>query len=165
MNIENQVTGDRHLRRYRNRRLGDFLKELDLTEGRSTGIPTIQEEMQENGSPRVTIETNNERNFINVFVPIHEGCEKTVLLNDTQGVPQDVPQDVPQGELDNWITEQIRKNLNITTKELGRLCGLNSKTIQRHINKLAHIEYVGSGYSGHWKIVDTNTNNTTETGE
>lgn len=25
-------------RRYRNRRLGDFLKELDLTEGRSTGI-------------------------------------------------------------------------------------------------------------------------------
>lgn len=29
-------------RRYRNRRLGDFLKELDLTEGRSTGIPTIQ---------------------------------------------------------------------------------------------------------------------------
>ena len=29
-------------RRYRNRRLGDFLKELDLTEGRSTGVPTIQ---------------------------------------------------------------------------------------------------------------------------
>jgi ATP-dependent DNA helicase RecG len=29
-------------RRYRNRRLGEFLKELDLTEGRSTGIPTIQ---------------------------------------------------------------------------------------------------------------------------
>ena len=25
-------------RRYRNRRLGDFLKELDLTEGRSTGV-------------------------------------------------------------------------------------------------------------------------------
>ena len=29
-------------RRYRNRRLGGFLKELDLTEGRSTGVPTIQ---------------------------------------------------------------------------------------------------------------------------
>ena len=28
-------------RRYRNRRLGEFLKELDLTEGRATGIPTI----------------------------------------------------------------------------------------------------------------------------
>ena len=29
-------------KRYRNRRLGEYLKELDLTEGRSTGIPTIQ---------------------------------------------------------------------------------------------------------------------------
>lgn len=27
-------------RKYRNRRLGDFLKELDLSEGRATGIPT-----------------------------------------------------------------------------------------------------------------------------
>ena len=26
-------------RRFRNRRLGEFLKELDLTEGRATGIP------------------------------------------------------------------------------------------------------------------------------
>ena len=33
-------------RRYRNRRLGDFLKELDLTEGRSTGVPTIQPSRQ-----------------------------------------------------------------------------------------------------------------------
>ena len=37
-------------RRYRNRRLGDFLKELDLSEGRATGIPTIQDELRKNGS-------------------------------------------------------------------------------------------------------------------
>lgn len=36
-------------RRYRNRRLGDFLKELDLSEGRATGIPTIQDELRKNG--------------------------------------------------------------------------------------------------------------------
>ena len=49
-------TGDRMIsRRYRNRRLGDFLKELELTEGRSTGIPTIQEELKKNGSPRAII--------------------------------------------------------------------------------------------------------------
>ena len=28
-------------RRYRNRRIGEFLKELDMTEGRGTGIPKI----------------------------------------------------------------------------------------------------------------------------
>ena len=36
-------------RRYTNRRLGEFLKELDLTEGRATGIPTIQQKLRENG--------------------------------------------------------------------------------------------------------------------
>lgn len=41
------TAGDRLIsRRYRNRRLGDFLKELELTEGRSTGIPTIQRELK-----------------------------------------------------------------------------------------------------------------------
>ena len=35
--------GNRFVSRYyRNRRLGEFLKELDLSEGRSSGIPTIE---------------------------------------------------------------------------------------------------------------------------
>ena len=37
-------------RRYRNRRIGEFLKELDLTEGRSTGIPKILRVMKANDS-------------------------------------------------------------------------------------------------------------------
>lgn len=72
-------------RRYRNRRLGDFLKEMELTEGRSTGIPTVQEELQKNGSPRAVIETNDERGFINVIIPIHEGCGERVVLNEQNG--------------------------------------------------------------------------------
>ena len=31
-----------------------LLKELDLTEGRTTGIPTIQKKLRENGSPKAT---------------------------------------------------------------------------------------------------------------
>ncbi len=33
-------------RDYRNRRIGDFLKELELTEGRGTGFPTIYRAME-----------------------------------------------------------------------------------------------------------------------
>ena len=61
-------------RRYRNRRLGDFLKELDLTEGRSTGVPTIQTKLAENGSPRAIFETTDDRLTLLVTIPIHEGC-------------------------------------------------------------------------------------------
>ena len=31
---------------------------------------------------------------------------------------------------------------------------MESTTIKRHLAKLPHIKYVGSGYSGHWEIID-----------
>ncbi|MBC8180822.1 hypothetical protein H8E88_06830 [candidate division KSB1 bacterium] len=40
------------VRKYRNRRIGEFLKELHLTEGRSTGIPKILKTLAKNGSPK-----------------------------------------------------------------------------------------------------------------
>ena len=74
-------------RRYRNRRLGDFLKELDLTEGRSTGVPTIQAKLAENGSPRAIFETTDDRLTFLVTIPVHKGCcessETEVLGSET----------------------------------------------------------------------------------
>lgn len=56
-------------RRYRNRRLGDFLKELDLTEGRATGIPTIQKSLRENGSEKASINTDEDRTYFLLTIP------------------------------------------------------------------------------------------------
>lgn len=58
-------------RRYRNRRVGEFLKELRLTEGRGTGIPTILRAMRENGSPEPSFETDTERSFFTTRLPLH----------------------------------------------------------------------------------------------
>ena len=72
---------------------------------------------------------------------------------EVEYVPKDVPEGVPQEEnLDAWIEKQIFKNPNITTEDLAKLSGFVSKTIKRHIAKMPHIKYVGSGYSGHWEI-------------
>ncbi len=60
-------------RRHRNRRMGEFLKELDLTEGRSTGLPKILRVMQQNGSPAPIVETDDERSYFLVRLPIHAG--------------------------------------------------------------------------------------------
>lgn len=56
-------------RRYRNRRLGDFLKELDLTEGRATGIPSIQKALKDNGSEKATIDTDDDRTYFLMTIP------------------------------------------------------------------------------------------------
>lgn len=103
---------------------------------------------------------------------------KLVLHILNEGVPQDVPQDVPQSgtqggtqngtqddtqddtqgdtqglDLDIWVENEIASNPKITTEELARLSGKSIITIKRHLAKLKHINYVGSGYSGHWEII------------
>ncbi|NGO90852.1 MAG: transcriptional regulator [Halomonas sp.] len=60
-------------RRYRNRRIGEFLKELDLTEGRSTGVPKILRVMKANGSPEPIFETDDERSYFLIRLPVHTG--------------------------------------------------------------------------------------------
>ena len=63
INMEDLRAGRAVSRRYRNRRIGEFLKELDLTEGRSTGIPKILRAMQANGSPPPEFETDDDRTY------------------------------------------------------------------------------------------------------
>ena len=58
-------------RRYRNRRIGEFLKELDLAEGRSTGIPKILRAMEANGSPPPEFETDEDRTSFLIRLPAH----------------------------------------------------------------------------------------------
>jgi ATP-dependent DNA helicase RecG len=63
-------------RRYRNRRIGEFLKELGLTEGRSTGVPKILRAMRSNGSPPPEFETDEELSYFLVRLPVHERAER-----------------------------------------------------------------------------------------
>lgn len=58
-------------RRYLNRRIGEFLKELKLTEGRGTGIPKVLRAMHENGSPLPRFQTDANREFLCATLPIH----------------------------------------------------------------------------------------------
>ncbi len=73
-------------RYYRNRRLGDFFKELDLSEGHSSGIPTIQEELEKNGSPRAEFFTDEDRRAMRIRIPIHPAlleADDQVSLSDS----------------------------------------------------------------------------------
>jgi ATP-dependent DNA helicase RecG len=57
-------------RKYLNRRVGDFLRELHLTEGKGTGIPKIRKALKNNGSPEPIFETDDDRSyFLTTFKP------------------------------------------------------------------------------------------------
>ena len=66
-----------------NRRLGDYLKELQLSEGRATGIPTIQDELRKNGSEPARIETDEGRTYFLIEIPCREGFENEITSNKT----------------------------------------------------------------------------------
>ena len=101
---------------------------MDLTEGRSTGIPTVQDELQKNGSPRATIETNDERSFINVFVPIHEGCGDKVILNDTENIFD------TKGETKN-VTKESECVTKDVTKENKNVIKADNQGVIKSISK------------------------------
>jgi ATP-dependent DNA helicase RecG len=76
-------------REYRNRRIGDFLKELHLTEGRGTGFPTIYAAMEANGSPDPVFETD-EQTYVLVTLPVHPPASDQVNDQDKDQVFNDI---------------------------------------------------------------------------
>jgi ATP-dependent DNA helicase RecG len=71
ISLDALASGDFHARRYRNRRIGEFLKELELTEGRGTGVPKMRRAMRTNGSPEPQFLTDEERTYFTVILPMH----------------------------------------------------------------------------------------------
>lgn len=66
----------------RNRRIGEFLKELRLAEGRGTGLPKIYKSMRENGSQDPSFDFDEERSYFRVTLPAHPEYVAISALRD-----------------------------------------------------------------------------------
>lgn len=115
-------------RRYKNRRLGDFLKELNLTEGRATGIPTIQKKLSENGSPRAVIKTDDARTFFLIVIPsrkdfvqvdaqVESADIQMVVANLSKLCPSYV-QDMSKAELTNMAVCLLRAMEEVSAQNM-----------------------------------------------
>ena len=80
--MEDMQQGKIFIRRYRNRQIGNLLKELKLTEGKCTGIPTIIKALQNNGSPQPLFETDEERQSLAVTIWVHPSFNAAMPVND-----------------------------------------------------------------------------------
>ncbi len=149
-------------RRYRNRRIGEFLKELDLTEGRSTGISKIIKAMAANGSPAPEFETDEDRSYFLIRLPVHEkatnwagllpetgseiGSEKT----DTGSVKS-------SGGRADQILEMTRLTPTVSAGVLAIELGISSRAVEKQIAKLkdlGRLQREGSDRDGTWVVLD-----------
>ena len=66
----------------RNRRIGEFLKELDLAEGRFTGLPQIYDAMRQNGSPAPSFDFDPDRSYFRATLPAHPEYAAVSAIQD-----------------------------------------------------------------------------------
>lgn len=59
-------------KRYQSRRIAEFLKEINIVEAKNTGYPTILQSTLDNDSPLPIIDTNKERDYVTIIVPINK---------------------------------------------------------------------------------------------
>ncbi|MDR1119827.1 MAG: putative DNA binding domain-containing protein [Dysgonamonadaceae bacterium] len=128
-------------KRYRNRRIGDFLKELDMAEGRGTGIPIIRKEMAKNGSPEPRFETDDTYSYFITTLPVHPA-----FLSDG-GVDGGVDGGINDGI--NNVENQIDKILNFLHD------GINGG-VNGGVNEIVNILLNASGLNANEIAVRTN---------
>ena len=109
-----------------NRRLGDYLKELQLSEGRATGILTIQDELRKNGSEPARIETDEGRTYFLIEIPCRDGFEnemdaKNGTINEREAA----------------LIAEIAKQPGIKKNELAEKMDLSVRTISRILQNLS----------------------------
>ncbi|MFZ4617477.1 MAG: Fic family protein, partial [Rectinemataceae bacterium] len=78
---------------YRNRRLGDFLKEIKLTEGRLTGIQMVKAALLQNGSPEALFETDEDRTWFSVVLKPHPTFQNEDTTERSSSAPLPVLRD------------------------------------------------------------------------
>lgn len=117
---------DIRARLYRNRRIGDFLKELHLIEGRNTGFPTAFASLRRNGSPMLRFEMDEERSFLSVILPIHPSF-----------APQRSRREANEDELKTRILSTLPTEPTSIT-QLARLLGYKgvSKRLRTTVNAM-----------------------------
>lgn len=139
-------------RRYGNRRIGDFLKELHLTEGRNTGFKKILNALEANGSPKPEFETDDDHSYFISRLFVHEGFLKEETKRSQKGAEKE-PKKGAERKRD--ILNQLEENSTMTQTGLMEVLGLTRKQIQKAIKELQEeglLVREGSNRNGRWVV-------------
>ena len=118
-------------RTYRNRRIGDFFKELKLTEGRNTGIPNALVALKENRSPTPIFEMDSDRRYLSVILKCNEA-----FINDIS-IEKVSKKRLSKEEIKMKVLELLKEE-DLSLREIAKKMGYKgiSKTLTLVIEEL-----------------------------
>ncbi len=147
-------------RRYRNRRIGDFLKEMNLTERRNTGFRKIPNALDRNGSPAPVFETVPERlSFCTtIFIHPHFLSQSGTKDGTKDGTKSETKQAVPNRRTERvqLILSAIQENPQVIVRALVENLGLSKNMILRILKELQEtgtIKREGSSRKDRWVVL------------
>lgn len=116
---------------YRNRRIGDFFKELKLTEGRNTGIPNALVALKENRSPAPIFEMDSDRRYLSVILKCNEA-----FINDIS-IEKVSKKRLSKEEIKMKVLELLKEE-DLSLREIAKKMGYKgiSKTLTLVIEEL-----------------------------
>lgn len=113
-------------RRYKNKRIAEFLRDLNLIEAKNTGIPKAIRAMENNSSPKILFESNKERDYLTVVIPINKMWSENYKRLETKA--------------NNDLKTKIQKALMIEPLTLTELSKrLNYKSIPNSLRQAIRI--------------------------
>lgn len=135
MDMEKFAAGKVRARKYRNRRIGEFFKEIDLSEKQGTGIPKILNALSKNGSPKPLFETDERRTYLETTIFIREGFDEGRKVSDKVSDKMSNKMSNKEKDRMNIIIMYLEEHYEISSGIAADLLDVETKTASRLLNK------------------------------
>jgi hypothetical protein len=136
INLERFAEGRIKGRKYRNRRIGELFKEIDLSEKKGTGIPKILRELKKNGSPGPEFDMDDDRTYLNTIIHIRDGFDKNEIMSESMSKSM--------SELEiariQVILQYLTVHDTINSAKAAELLDVEKKTASRLLSKAEKVE-------------------------
>ncbi len=113
-----------------------MFKEIDLSEKKGTGISKILRELKKNGSPEVEFEMDDDRNYLNTIIHIHDGFEKRDIMYESMSELEKARMKV--------VLDYLGVNSSINSTKAAELLNVEVKTASRLLAKAEKIQILRS---------------------
>lgn len=141
-----------------------------MCEGHCTGVPTIQEELEMNGSPEAVFETDPDRQSVCVTIPIHprflEKKDADQAVNEETNIGESSVKfgessvkfgDIVLSGTQNMIIQMIEANNQVSAKRIAEEMSLSVRGVEKNIKELREkgiLKRNGSARGGYWEIIE-----------
>lgn len=141
INMDKFIVGKAKARKYRNRRIGEFFKEIDLSEKQGTGIPTILSELKKNGSPLPKFETDEDRTYLITTIKMRDGFEQKNIdfaQKNERSLSEVMSEVLLKKDYDKVlpIIVYLEENDSIKPRDAEKVTGKSPATVRRYLGIL-----------------------------